>query len=250
MLRDWTASDKINSISVHAERFFVRLIMKVDDYGCFNADSRLLKAHLYPLLLDSIREADLLRWMTECQKAGLIVLYENDSKKYLQIVDFRQRLDKARSKFPLPSVNDFRETVNEFPAEVETEVEPEVEKEKYSAGAPVIIKPFLSERFEEAWSGWKNYKKKDHRFSYKSPESERAALDDLNKLARSDEGLAIEIIKQSMAKGWKGLFELKNQANGTNRSSPGKNSKSAGTEALARELVAQLNSGGEQDIDG
>lgn len=117
MLRDWTGSDKINSISVHAERFFVRLIMKVDDYGCFYADPRLLKANLFPLLLDSIRDADMLRWAAECQKAGLIVVYENDNKRFLQIQDFKQRLDRAKSKYPLPTANDLRDFVNEFPPE-------------------------------------------------------------------------------------------------------------------------------------
>jgi hypothetical protein len=121
ILRDCTDSDKINVITVHAERFFYRLIMKVDDYGCFFADTRLLKANLFPLLLDNIREADLLRWMTECHKAGLIVLYESANKKYLQINDFRQRLDKAKAKFPLPKNNESVEVVNEFPPEVETE---------------------------------------------------------------------------------------------------------------------------------
>jgi hypothetical protein len=124
MLRDWTGSDKVNGLSVYAERFFLRLIMKVDDYGCFYADARLLKANLFPLLLDNIREADLLRWMAECQKAGLIVLYEVQAKQYVQIQNFKQRLDKARNKFPLPDSTDFPEVVNEFPAETETEKKP------------------------------------------------------------------------------------------------------------------------------
>jgi hypothetical protein len=134
ILRDWTDSDKVNVLSVYAERFFTRLIMKADDYGCFFADTRLLKAHMFPLLLDNIREADLLRWMTECQKAGLIVLYEISGKKYLQIMDFRQRLDKARAKYPLPpDSTDFPEIDIEFPAELETEEESEKEKKNIQA---------------------------------------------------------------------------------------------------------------------
>lgn len=128
MLRPWVNSEKVNALSVHSERFFTRLIMVVDDYGCFYADTRLLKANLFPLLLDSIREADLLRWLAECQKAELIVLYEVESKKYLQIVDFKQRLDRAKSKFPKP-VNGLPAIVNDFPPEVEDEVEQEVEVE-------------------------------------------------------------------------------------------------------------------------
>lgn len=150
ILRDWTGSDKVNGLTIHAERFFTRLIMKVDDYGCFYADTRLLKANLYPLLLDSIREADLLRWLAECQKAGLIVLYENEGKKYLQIIDFRQRLDKARSKYPLPKPTDFREVGNEFPAE--TEVETKLEGEEETGAEP---RPPDPEQVEfEKFLGW------------------------------------------------------------------------------------------------
>lgn len=103
MLKDWTLSDKINSVSVHAERFFTRLIMKADDYGCFYADARVLKANLFPLLLDQVRDADLQRWLDECQAAGLIVVYECESKKYLQICEFDQRLRQKTNKFPLPT---------------------------------------------------------------------------------------------------------------------------------------------------
>lgn len=127
MLRDWTGSDKVNSLSVHAERFFTRLIMKVDDYGCFYADTRLLKANLFPLLLDDIREADISRWKAECQKAGLIALYAESGKEYVIIKDFRQRLDRAKSKFPLPKTTDTPEVVNDYPPEREIEVEYEVE---------------------------------------------------------------------------------------------------------------------------
>lgn len=146
MLRDWTQSDKVENISCEAERFFTRLIMKVDDYGCFWADTRLLKANLFPLKLDKVREADMLRWMAECQKAGLIVLYESNNKKYLQIQDFRQRLDKAKAKFPLPTlVNDSGEAVNDFPAELEIEVEKEIEVETRGAPARKFLKPSVYE---------------------------------------------------------------------------------------------------------
>lgn len=136
MLRDWTNSDKVNSLSANAERFFIRLIMKADDHGAFYADARLLKANLFPLLLENTREADISRWMVECQKAGLIVLYECADKKYLQIVDFRQRLDKARSKFPLPKSTESLTTVIEFPAELEVEPEVKVNKASTRSASP------------------------------------------------------------------------------------------------------------------
>lgn len=129
ILRDWTDSDKINELTVQCERFFVRLIMKVDDYGCFYADTRLLKANLFPLLLDTVREADITRWIAECKKAGLIVLYEVNKKSYLQINDFRQRLDRAKSKYPLPTANESVVIDNDTRAESETETKPKQETE-------------------------------------------------------------------------------------------------------------------------
>lgn len=135
MLRDWTRSEKIVDLTVHAERFFVRLIMKADDYGCYYAKPALLKADLFPLL-DTIRETDLLRWLAECQKAGLIVLYEVESKAYVQIIDFKQRLDKAKNRFPLPTSIDSLAVVTEIPGENEVENEVEEEKRKRAAQAP------------------------------------------------------------------------------------------------------------------
>lgn len=102
MLRDWTASDKIKELTVYSERFFTRLIMKADDHGCYYADPKKLNAFLFPLL-DTIRETDLLRWLDECHKAGLIALYEVEGKRYLQIVDFNQRLRQKIAKFPPPA---------------------------------------------------------------------------------------------------------------------------------------------------
>lgn len=168
MLRDWTGSEKVNGLSVHAERFFTRLIMKVDDYGCLFAHVSLLKANLFPLLLDAIREADISRWMAECQKAGLIVLYEANGKKYLQILDFRQRLDKAKAKYPLPTNagislqfgNDVPETVNDFPAEVELEVELEQKNRANALGGQVGVKKATKENYEQAIAEYKNSDRK------------------------------------------------------------------------------------------
>lgn len=129
ILRDWTDSEKINSLSPHAERFFTRLIMKVDDYGRFYADSRLLKANLFPLQLDSIREADIVRWVAECQKTGNIVLYDVNGKGYLQIRDFKQRLDRARAKYPGPPTNESVAFGTDFPPEEKLETKLETEGE-------------------------------------------------------------------------------------------------------------------------
>lgn len=130
VLRDWTDSIPINGLTVHAERFFTRLIMKVDDTGRFFADTRLLKAGLFPLLLDQIREADISRWIAECEKAGLIALYNRSGKPYLEINNFKQRLRIMRSKFPERPPND-SQTADIRPPETETN--PETKQEPAQA---------------------------------------------------------------------------------------------------------------------
>jgi len=133
MLRDWTNSEKIAKLSAEAEVFFTRLIMKCDDFGCFYGDSRLLRANLFPLQMEKVKDRHVLKWFSEILNAGLIISYESDGKQYIQIQDFRQRLDKAKSRFPKPIfpelVNEFPEVVNEFP-EVVNEFPAEVEEKK------------------------------------------------------------------------------------------------------------------------
>jgi hypothetical protein len=80
-----------------------------------------------------------------------------------------------------------------------------------------IIYPFNSEQFNYQWSSWKAYKKIEHKFHYKTAQSEQASLMDLAKVSSGDESTAIKIIQQSMANGWKGFFELKNNENGNSK---------------------------------
>ncbi len=101
ILRDWTDSFTMDKLDVNEERFFTRLIMKVDDYGCFYADARLIKANLFPLKTD-IRETDISRWIAACETAGLIALYNVADKEYLQITNFKQVLRQRKRKFPPP----------------------------------------------------------------------------------------------------------------------------------------------------
>ncbi|MDD2684482.1 MAG: hypothetical protein PHY21_10245 [Candidatus Cloacimonetes bacterium] len=83
---------------------------------------------------------------------------------------------------------------------------------------PEIILPWTTETFKAMWFSWKAYKKKQHKFTFAAQETEQAALMHLSKCANGNEKTAIEIIRQSMGNGWKGLFELKNNNNGNQSS--------------------------------
>lgn len=96
------SSDRVNSLSSAAEVFYRRLMSVVDDYGRFDGRPSMLRVSCYPLRVDAVREADLSRWIAECVKAGLLVLYAVDGKPYLEMQDFRQQA-RAKSKFPSPA---------------------------------------------------------------------------------------------------------------------------------------------------
>lgn len=72
-----------------------------------------------------------------------------------------------------------------------------------------IIYPFDSQFFIDTWEEWKEYKKSQFKFTYKSPKTEQRALKELSELA-PDEGTAIKVIQRSIANGWKGFFKLDN----------------------------------------
>lgn len=139
MIRDWTDSIKLDGISAEAERMFIRLIMKADDFGRFHAEPRLVRGYCFPLL-ENLRTEHVGRWLDELSHRNLIFRYEAESQKLLAVINFGQRLNQARPKFPappgekqdwLPSSEYFREvpgSSGNLPPEEEEEEE--VEKKK------------------------------------------------------------------------------------------------------------------------
>jgi len=71
-----------------------------------------------------------------------------------------------------------------------------------------IALPWEDEKFKETWILWRNFKKEQFKFTYK-PIGEQGALKDLADLSGGDMNIAIQIIHQSIKKGWKGFFALK-----------------------------------------
>lgn len=130
VIRDWTASEKIDRLTANAEVFFTRLIMKADDHGCFHANPKLLKAALFPLR--ELTDKQIIAWLQECSETGMLITYQSEGKHYLKILDFGQRLRTMVSKFPQPADNSRtndrnpRTTVSNARPELETEVETEV----------------------------------------------------------------------------------------------------------------------------
>ena len=91
----------LNALSFQAEVMWTRLLLTVDDWGRCEANPKILRPKLFPLRLDQVREADLQRWIAECEKAGLVRLYYSEGKAHIQMMKW----EKGRaltSKFPNP----------------------------------------------------------------------------------------------------------------------------------------------------
>lgn len=98
---DYLESERVNSLSGPAEKFFWRLMCAADTHGRMDARPAMLRIKLYGLQLDKIRESDMQRLLLECEQAGLVRSYDVGKKPYLQILRYGQRL-RTKSKYPAP----------------------------------------------------------------------------------------------------------------------------------------------------
>lgn len=94
-------SEAVCSLTWPAEVFYRRLLNKVDDFGRYTAHPALLRAALYPLQLEKVREADMPRFLAECETAGLMSVYRVESKPYLALYKW-ERGRATASHYPDP----------------------------------------------------------------------------------------------------------------------------------------------------
>lgn len=220
VLRDWTASETVDQLSESAEILFVRLIMKADDLGCFYGNPKLLKSALFPLR--NYSEKQVTTWRDELVKSGIVQMYQVDSKFYLKIKDFNQRLRLMQSKFPQPETGEIVEpsnggqlTDNGRPETKRNEVEEEEETETKTAV------PFLGEVLK-TWLEWEKFRKEKKQKI--TPTSVKKQIQFLG--GRGDPEI-IAILNRSMTNGWTGLFELpKTNSNGNRNNTQGSTRRS------------------------
>lgn len=122
-------SDRVNLLSWAGEVFYRRLMSVVDDYGRYEGRPTILRADLYPLRIDKVSDADVVKWLAECSKAGLVSVYHVNGKEFLELKDFNQRLRQKVSKYPPPVDNSQQSADGVGRRRLEEEEEIEVERE-------------------------------------------------------------------------------------------------------------------------
>ena len=106
----------------------------------------------------------------------------------------------------------------------------EKEKEQEKGSKREIVWPWDSEPFQSAWKIWLEYKQEQFKEKYK-PIGMQAALNDLAKISGGIETKAVELIHHAISKGWKGIYPIKQNGNGSQQ-----NSTLAGLEQLDKLL--------------
>ena len=130
-------SDTVARLSCpESEVLFYRLVVTVDDFGCYDGRANIILARCFPLVLDRVTADDVDRWLTDLARVGLLQMYEHDGKRYVALCkwDNHQRLRAKNRKWPKPTKSnllsiDGQPRANDSNSRHEPEPEPESEPE-------------------------------------------------------------------------------------------------------------------------
>jgi hypothetical protein len=101
-----------------------------------------------------------------------------------------------------------------------------------------IQNPF-SDKFIDTWDLWKQFRKLEHNFQYKSIISEQMAMKRLVEVSEGDEQKAVRIVEQSISRGWMDFYQLKQPSvqNGKSGKKSSSTKDKAGSGSTLRERV-------------
>jgi len=252
-------SRKVNKLTDSQEKFWWRLILCCDDFGCFFGEPDVLCGKVYPR--QNVSEEDVLSYRNALVNVGLAFLYEYDGEIYLCINQWEdmQTVRTPRRKFPEPTTENrlsgnpaticdnlqHSETVCDKLSQSETKLnkkmssraraesisnpsrihldsESEYENESKGGKPPKApAKVVKKSEFENAIDDFLEMRKK-----IKKPATDRAMKTirgKLEQMAPGDEATQILIIEQSIEHCWQTVYPLKaeygNRQSGTSNNS-------------------------------
>jgi len=219
-VQDYLTDEKLNMCSLASQGVYMKLMCimhKSDEYGtillkqkdkqnkstCLNFATKVAK--LLPIQVQPLHDA-----ITELVDEGVLQISGDKLVQKRMVRDNDISDKRANAGYKGGKTTQFAKAKKKAKSKANSEGENENENESEDVSkSKAIIFPFDSENFKKYWDYWKEYKKKEHKFTYKSEISEQAALKKLSELADGNEDTALKIIEQSIAQGWAGIFELK-----------------------------------------
>ena len=106
-------SCEIDSLSWFQEVCFYRLMVTVDDFGCYFANPQIIKSDLFPTKED-LTKATVQEALDRLEEVGLIERYGIDGREYLHICkwDEHQQRRATKPKYPLPPENNCNQVIS------------------------------------------------------------------------------------------------------------------------------------------
>lgn len=221
-------SSKINALGLEAELFYRRLMSVVDDYGRFHAEPVLLRSKCYPRRIDQITDKKVAGYLAECAAAGVLLVYEIEGEKYLELCKFHQHVRAKHSKFPQPPADAEQMQriciANARPNVVE-DVDVDVVDQKGNKPESMVkgsktndVFPDVlnTEEFKKAWESYHSY-----RAAMRLPRLLPISRNNqLRRMAEWGHQSALSSISDTIANGYQGLFPPKKGNNATNSHRP------------------------------
>lgn len=205
----WVESERINLLDAASECFFIRLLLRADDYGRYHANPTLLKSNLFPLRED-VRSTDIPRLLAACEKAGLVRCYEVAGKRYVEVPRFDQRTRAKNSKFPPPPINGSHppDPCQTDGGHMRTYADSDSESLSESERARGLPDSLNTPKFSERWLRWQAHWSAT--FNFGNPMPEMTAHQHLRFFVEIGEDRAIVAINHSISMGnWRAPAEPK-----------------------------------------
>ena len=101
-------NDQIDELKLFEEVFFYRLIVNVDDYGRYDGRVSVLKARLFPLRGEKVKDDDIEKALVALVRTGLLERYKVKGRPYVRLTGWErnQQIRAKKSKHPAPEEAD------------------------------------------------------------------------------------------------------------------------------------------------
>lgn len=188
-----------------AERVLVSEIatLSSDDRVCFASNA------YFAELLGCSRES-IKKYLSHLKRSGIIDISKEQTARTIEIKGYKY-LPMEGKKLPNPRVKIYPNKGKKLPSTIYRDTSKSIEEGVKKKEVEVVL-PFNSIEFTNTWALWLDERKERKLKSY-TKRGEQAALHNLQKISNNEEQRAIEIVRQSIAQGWQGLFPLKGGAN-------------------------------------
>jgi hypothetical protein len=208
-------SETIDGLSPMAECLFYRLLVTVDDFGRYDARPAMIRSACYPVR-ESMTAAKCEALLKELEQCGLVCIYAQDGKPFLQMRKWDNIPRTKESKYPAMSdacmhmYTDAQQvntnaplTKTETETETETKTETKTETTSRKRSPPAVVDFVLPDWVNAShWDAWHSCPKRKKATN----EQKQLSIDKLAawKAKGVDYAAALE---NAAIGGWQGLFE-------------------------------------------